>query len=445
MTRRAHTARALAIVMLGLTTAACGSTSDESTGSTDDSAAAGGGGADASGEITFSSHVSGMDQVVAAFNEEQDDIEVTFEQTPSPNQGGNAKLTNGLKAGNAPDVATVEYQDLPSFVSQGGIQPLDELAADQLGDLSDGVRSMVTFADQTWAMPYDVGPMVYFYREDVFAEAGVEVPETWEEFAQAAETISTENPGTSIASSWPNESKLFAALAWQAGGSWFEASDDAWNIDLQDEATTKVADYWQELIDNEYIPVQQGFSDEWTADLQSGDLVGYIGASWGAGGLESRTAETSAGSWRVAPLPHWGEPASGTYGGSSFVITEDSDNPEAAAAFVSWLASSPEGLAARGDIGVSYPAEPGLVPAAEEAAAGKLEHFGGQNIYEVFNAQAEVIVEGWTWGPTQSTLTTLADGLGQVGSGGTIAEALATAQESTISQLENDGVSVEQR
>ena len=155
-----------------------------------------------------------MDRVVAAFNASQSDITVAFEQSAGPAQGGNATLTNGIKAGNAPDIATVEYQDLPSFVSQGGLRPVDDLAPDALKNVPAGILGSVTFADRTWAVPYDAAPMVLFYRADVYQEVGIDLPATWQDFQAAAAKIAAERPGSYAASFWPNDSKLFAGLAW---------------------------------------------------------------------------------------------------------------------------------------------------------------------------------------------------------------------------------------
>jgi multiple sugar transport system substrate-binding protein len=427
-------AKPLAVVtVMTLALAGCGAGDDDAGAATAD---AGSG----SGAITFSSHIAGMDKVVAAFNAEQSDIKVTFEQTPAPAKGGNAKLTNSLKAGNAPDLATVEYQDLPSFVSLGGLRPVGDLAKDTLNGMPKGIVSSVTFADQTWAVPYDAAPMVLFYRADVYKALGINPPATWQDFEKAAQTIASKKPGTSIASFWPNESKLFAGLAWQNKAHWFQADGDAWKVSMDDPQTTQVADYWQGLIDKKLVKVEQGFSDEWANSLASGKVVGYIGAAWGAAGLVTRTPDT-AGKWRVAQLPSWGTPASGMYGGSTFVITKNSKNAKAAATFASWLATSGEGFKARGDAGVTYPASTGLVATAK--AAVPTTHFGGQDIYAEFDKSAASIVEGWTWGPTLSTLTALNDGFGKVGSGGSVEEALQAAQASTITEMKTAGLKVD--
>lgn len=414
--------------------AACGG----GTGAKDATADLGSG----TGTIRFASHLPGMDKVVAAFNASQPDIKVTFEQSAGPAQGGNATLTNGIKAGNAPDVATVEYQDLPSFVSQGGLRPVDDLAGDALANTPKGILSSVTFADRTWAVPYDAAPMVLFYRADVYQELGITPPTTWQDFKAAAATIAAKKPGTYAASFWPNDSKLFAGLAWQNGASWFHTTGDAWQVSMTDPQTTQVADYWQGLIDDKLVKVQQGLSEEWASDLVSGKVVGYVGASWGAAGLATRTPD-QAGKWQVAQLPNWGTPASAMYGGSTFAITKSSHNARAAATFAKWLTTAPEAFTARGKAGVPYPANAELL--APVKAGVTTSHFGSQDIYAQFTQSVGNLHEGWTWGPSLSTFVALSDGFGKLTTGGTVRQALQDAQAATVADMRSSGLTVETR
>ncbi|MEU0748332.1 extracellular solute-binding protein, partial [Streptomyces albogriseolus] len=69
--------------------------------------------------ITFWSALRGSQEVVDAFNRTHDRIQVDFQQIPSGGQGGYAKLSNAARAGNAPDVATIEYPQVPGFAIDG--------------------------------------------------------------------------------------------------------------------------------------------------------------------------------------------------------------------------------------------------------------------------------------------------------------------------------------
>lgn len=394
-----------------------------------------------SGEITFWTAVAEMGPVVDAYNASQDAIKVNYEEIPNGGNGGYAKILAALQAGEGPDVAGFEYPNLPQFVAGGHVLPINDLVDESvLSKYSDQLRGLVTFADQMYAMPFDQAPLVVYYRQDLLEAAGVtEVPKTWDEFRTAAEKVHANDPSKYLVSYNPNEPAVMASLAWQAGAKWYSVDDDSWKLDINSEESKKVADYWQSLVDDDLVLVTASFSDEWTAAMAEGTTVGVVGASWSAAGIKNRTEETEgAGNWIAATPPSWGEPASAYYGGTSYAITNGTDNPEAAAAFLEWLTTSPEAFAARGEAGSTFPAYPGLESAVEFPS-----DYYANDIYSVFNESAASVVDGWSWGPAWDiTNTALADALGTVGQGGSIADALTKAQDITRTELEAMGLSI---
>lgn len=299
------------------------------------------------------------------------------------------------------------------------------------------------FGDKTYALPYDAAPMVMWYRKDMLDKAGVGTPKTWEEFEQAGKKLKAVAPDAYLASFNPNETQVTAALAWQAGAKWFGSDADSWKVGVNDQATQKVAAYWQKLIDEKIVKVQQAFSDEWTADLASGAVVGVLGANWSATGIQKRTeASGQKGQWIAAEAPNWGTPAGALYGGSTFNITKSSKNPAAAAKFIEFLATNQEAIKARGNTGSAYLAFPGLTPVAQEAYDAS---YFGNDIYEVFDKAYANLTPGWQWGPNWDiTNTALKDAYGKLTTGGTVQEAVKTAQGATVAGLKQNGLSVKE-
>ena len=400
---------------------------------------------EASGEITFWSSMAGMDKVAEKFNNSQDKIKVKFETIPNGGNGGYAKLSTAITAGNGPDVSTIEYAQLPQFVSNGQVQPLDGFIdkANTVDKLNGQIRGLVQFDGKSYGLPYDAAPMVMWYRKDLLDKAGATVPKTWEEFEAAGKKLKAVAPKSYLASFYPNEPTLMAALAWQGGAKWFSTEGDSWKLGLRDEATKKVADFWQRMIDSKIVKVEQAFSDEWSADLANGTLAGVLGANWGATGIQKRTeASGQKGKWIAAEAPNWGTPANAFYGGSSFNITKSSKNPAAAAKFIEFLATSPEAVAARGNTGSAYLAYPGLTKEAQKAFdAG----YFGNDIYAVFDKAYATILPDWQWGPNWDiTNTALKDNFGALTTGGKLDSALDSSAESTLSGLKQNGLSVKE-
>ncbi|OEJ25482.1 ABC transporter substrate-binding protein [Streptomyces agglomeratus] len=396
--------------------------------------------------ITFWGWTKGSKEVVDAFNASHEDIRVTYEEIPSGNAGGYAKISNAVKAGNAPDLVSIEYPMLPEFVSQGAVQDIS-------GHLSDDVKrkflpqavELTTLGGKNWAVPFDASPQALYYRKDLFEKYGVEVPRTWAEFREAAGKVRKADKKARIGTFFPDDPTTFQAMAWQAGAQWFKAEGDTWKVDTTDAATKKVSAYWQGLLDDDLIRNNASFSPEWTNSLKSGGTIGYLGASWGAGVLSATLPEQS-GKWAVAPMPSWdGKPASGMLGGSTFAVTKDSEKTGAAVEFARWMTTTEAGVRARISSGTSsaFPAAAELRPAARAAFDAKF--YGGQDIYRVFEDAGASISPNWAWGPsTGTTNTVIKDQFGKVTNGGaTIADAVEAGHEATVSELRKRGLKVE--
>ncbi|MFG2694368.1 ABC transporter substrate-binding protein [Kitasatospora sp. NPDC048407] len=440
--RALRLAAAATATVLGVTLlAACGSDGDKSASASD----AGSDGKPVS--ITFWGWAKGTKDVVQAFNASHPNIQVTFEEIPSGNAGGYAKISNAVKAGNAPDVFNVEYPQLPDFVSQGAVQDISKLvSADLKGKYLPQSMELTTLGGSTWALPLDASPQALYYRKDLFEKAGVAVPKTWDEFKDAAAKLKAADANTRIATFFPDDPSTFEAMVWQAGAKWFGTSGDSWKVDMAGADTKKVADYWQGMITDDLIRVQPSFSQQWTASLQKGETAAYLGAAWGGGVLKSTlgTDPAANGKWAVAPMPSWdGQPASGMLGGTTFAVSKDSKKAKAAVEFATWATTTPEGIQARIASGSSsaYPADPELIPVAK--AAFKTEFYGGQDIYAIYQDAAKSIKPNWAWGPSMgATNSSMKDAFGKLGQGTTVPSAVDAAQQATLAELKNRGLKV---
>ncbi|MFD3995690.1 ABC transporter substrate-binding protein [Streptomyces sp. NPDC058548] len=396
--------------------------------------------------ITFWGWAKGSKDVVDAFNASHTDIQVKFEEIPSGTAGGYAKISNAVKAGNAPDLVSIEYSSLPEFVSSGALQDIGgEFTEADRAKLLPQTVELTTLGGKSWAVPFDAAPQAFFYRKDLFAQYKVQVPTTWDEFKKAAEQVKKADAKARIATFFPDDPTTFQAMAWQAGAQWFKAENDTWKIDTTDAATTKVAGYWQGLLDAGLVHKNASFSPEWTGSLKNGTTIGYLGASWGAGVLKGTLPEQS-GKWGVAPMPSWdGKPASGMLGGTSFAVTKDSKQQAAAVTFAEWMSTTEAGVKARIASGTSsaFPAAAALRPVAKKAFDAS--YYGGQDIYALFEAAGASISPNWAWGPTTGTTnTTIKDHFGKITQGGPgITDAVKAGHDATVAELTKRGLKVE--
>ncbi|MFG3102087.1 ABC transporter substrate-binding protein [Streptomyces sp. NPDC048182] len=398
--------------------------------------------------VTFWSALRGSKEVVDAFNRTHRTVRVDFEQIPAGAQGGYAKLSNAARAGNAPDVATIEYPQVPGFA-------IDGVARDITGLLSDGLRrklqpqalGLTTFEGKVVSVPLDVEPMVMHYRTDLFERFGLRPAATWDEFAEQARTVRAKARERRLAIFPTDGMAQFAAWSWQAGARWFDTSGGAWNVSLADAPSRRVAAYWQRLIDRGDVFANAVESSQSDAQISGGLVLARLTGAWDAG-AQMNARPGQKGQWRIAPMPQWdtGRPVVGTQGGSTFAITADCRHPEAAMEFIEWQVSHPDALRARLSSGTSsqFPAAPALVAVGREAF--DRSYYGGQDVYTLFEQEAGKIGADWTWGPRMSaTQRVMQDSFARVGGGqGSLTDSLRAAQEGTMPDLEALGLSTTQ-
>ncbi|GAA3129655.1 multiple sugar transport system substrate-binding protein [Kribbella aluminosa] len=396
----------------------------------------------ASGEIVFWSFLKGSDAVAAAFEKTHPGIKVKFE-TQAGGPDYYTKLSNAVKSGAVPDVAVAEYTRLPEIVSLGGAQDLTPAAGALVEKtFPEPIRQLVTLGGKTWGVPRDAAPMLYYYRKDFFAAHGLTPATTWDEFRALAAKVVKADRKARAAAYLSGDANLLTDLSWQAGAHWFGTDGDAWTVNVDDAASKKVVNYWQGLAKDHLVGTFPTYADEFWQGVQSNKVVGYVCASWCAGGLQA-TVPGQTGKWAVAELPSWdGKPASAMWGGSSFIIPKGAKNAAAAQTFINWITTDPTGIAAWYGSGTSsmYPASPELLPVAKKSFNTKF--FGGQDIFEVGTRSYTAVTGGWTWGPAMSvTDKALLDRIGKI-QAGSLGDALAGVDAETTKALQSRGLNV---
>ncbi|GAA2080297.1 ABC transporter substrate-binding protein [Microbacterium hatanonis] len=437
-----HTKRAVAMGVALLSAIALAGCSTGSTGTSGEAAAC----APSEGDVTleFTSWIPGIEDAAAIWNAENPGIQVQVQTGPNGNSGTYQNFFSQLEAGNAPDLGQIEYDALSSFRVQDGLEDLsnceDVVAAE--ADFIPWTWNQVTLGgDGVYGIPQDSGPMALFYRSDLFEQNGIAVPTTWDEYKDAAKKIRA--LGGYITNFSTADINQFAGFVWQANGDWFTNDGDAWSVDLSGDASKTVADYWQELLDEDLVATYPAWTEEWNNAYNSSEVWSWTSAVWGANSISSGAPDT-AGKWSVAPAPQWkaGESAAGNWGGSSVAVFKGSEHVYEAAKFALWLNTSEEALTALNESANIYPATTaGLeLPSLQEG----VEFYGGQAIYDVFAEAAAEVNPDFVWGPTMTqTYADVSDGFQKAVTGqGTLLEALESAQSSTISTLKAQSIPV---
>ncbi|MEU6803226.1 ABC transporter substrate-binding protein [Streptomyces neyagawaensis] len=381
---------------------------------------------------------AGYEKIVDQWNASHPNIKITFKKIPSGPKGGYTQISNALTAGKGPCLAQIEYQNIPSMLVKNSVMDITQYASDGMDKYVPSAVSASSVGGKIYGVPVDVGPMVLFYRKDLFAKYGItKPPATWAEYKADAEKVTAADRGVKFGTMLGDANGM-AAFTLQTGQSWYSTKGDSWTVSIDNPGTRKIASYWQDLKDKGLVAkTGNAWDPQFNKASEAGKVLTFVGAAWSAGGLKSDLQNLS-GKWRVAPMPTWeaGDGKSASSGGSATSVMTGCKTPKEAVQFADFLSSDPQA--------VKTGIEGGLYPASkagqdDPSLTGGDPYFGGQKVGDVYKASAAQVPSTWTNGPTFQQVET--DFTGAIGQG-TLPDAVTKVQASTVAAIKKLGLSV---
>ena len=267
-------------------------------------------------------------------------------------------------AGKGPDIALMQATAQPiNFAIRGAIVDLKEMAntydADEGGwdaiasRFSPGALTPFEFDNKVYALPESQSYDVMFYRKDVFAELGLSVPRTWEEFYQIVPVLQRNNlevglPDISavvsgVVQSAPANQNMFSALLFQKGGTYYK--DDLKSTAFDEEPAKEAFAELVECYTKFDFPVKYNFYNR----FRSGEMPIAIQMYTQYNQLKAAAPEIE-GLWGMAPIPGTivgvdenGNELIDRSQGSTItgcVMFEKTEDKEAAWEFIKWYTSA---------------------------------------------------------------------------------------------------------
>lgn len=282
-----------------------------------------------------------------------------------------------------PDIVSVENREAEIFWAQfpdcfADLQTLgyDDATAAMFPDFK---RAELQAGGKVYAMPWDSGPVMMFYRRDFYEAAGVDPASitTWADFIEAGSKVSAANPGVVMSQADINgDTEFFLMIGNENGCEYFSA--DASAITVNSPACAETLDTIKAMVDAGTIT-----GANWGEKIQS--MVGGTVATQMYGGWYEGTVRTNAtdqaGKWGVYRMPSVtaGGPRAANFGGSALAITAGSANKEAAYAYLLHTLGTTEGQ-------ITMLREYGLVPSLLAALTDPYveqpqEFWGGQQVW----------------------------------------------------------------
>jgi sn-glycerol 3-phosphate transport system substrate-binding protein len=176
--------------------------------------------------------------------------------------------------------------------------------------------------------------VLLYYNKDLFAENGLTAPTTWEELAEAAQTLTTEDRwGILIPNSWP----YWVFQPFAAGGGQNIVSDSDVEVYFDNEGVIGALDFWVHLYE-EHQATPTGVQDNWgdaPGAFTDGNAAMIVHSTGSLPGILGR-ATFDVG---VSALPgEEGDFYTVTGGGNLYMVAGiDEATAEAAWRFVEWL------------------------------------------------------------------------------------------------------------
>lgn len=252
--------------------------------------------------------------------------------------------------GEPPALAVMLATDIYDLINAGYIAPLDKYVAgagDYLDDFFPAFMANSYYDDMIWGIPFQRSDVVLYYNADLFAEAGLEPPTSWQSWAEAAQALTVRDGdevtrwGIEYPSGWPYW--LFQPLAIGSGQNIVGESDTEVYFDNPD--VIEAVQFYIDL-SHVYEVMPEGVQAIWgqaPTDLASGQTAMIVHSSGSLTGILEQ-ADFEVG---VMPIPgqQEGDYASVPGGGNLYVLDGvDEVQQDAAWLFIQFL-TEPERVA----------------------------------------------------------------------------------------------------
>lgn len=253
--------------------------------------------------------------------------------------------------GEPPALAVMLATALYDLINADYIAPMDGYIAEMedgeayLADFLPAFLANSYYDDQLWSIPFQRSAVVMYYNADMFKDAGLEPPTSWQSWADAAQALTvaegdTTNWGLQFPSGWPYW--LFQPLAIGTGQN---ILDDDCTVVFDDPKVIEAVQFYIDL-SAEYGAMPAGVQSVWptaTTDFASGVTAMITHSSGSLSGIVEQA------DFEVGVMAYPGQ-EEGTYasvpGGGNFYIMKGApqEQQDAAWKFVEFI-SQPEYVA----------------------------------------------------------------------------------------------------
>ena len=251
-----------------------------------------------------------------------------------------------------PDLAVTETRSIGALVALSGLMDLTSFIEPYKADLNATALGYCTMDGKIYCAPWDIGPVVTFYRRDIFTAAGLAsdpdsvsaMVATYEDYLATCKTIKEKTGLNCFAQNKANNyGWMLENMLWQQGLGYYDASGKVtMDAPYVVEAVKKIGTFWEAGVVSDSLE----WTDPWYAEMNAAigntdtpPVATVVIAAWMGNFLRTWIAADQAGNWGVALMPAYtaGGVRASNQGGSTYFIPAGSQNPDAAKAFIEFV------------------------------------------------------------------------------------------------------------
>ena len=261
-----------------------------------------------------------------------------------------------FRNGTPTDIAYVGQDWLPAWAAAGFLAPLDGIApADVLADLKKDIAgfslSDMTYKGKLYGLPYYADTISFIYNKKILKDAGIPVPQTWEDVMSAAEKLKAQGMEHPIVYEFnqelPNFFDAFVSQVYGRGGDLFDKDQKA-IFDNPDSAAYKQLQWLAEAFKKDLVQ-QETHESKVIPSMNTGKNAFTVVFNYVLAAMNNAAEQPLAGQFALAPMP--GEAHSALGFTKFYSITaqaaKDPARAEAAWKFINFMAGKPYRVAKR--------------------------------------------------------------------------------------------------
>jgi arabinogalactan oligomer / maltooligosaccharide transport system substrate-binding protein len=313
--------------------------------------------------------------IVDAFEAENPNYTIEMEAVPFDQ--AQQRYDTAAQGGEAPDILRAEIAWTPQFAAQGYLADITDLVSEEdRADYLEAPFNYNVYQETVFGIPQVTDAPALLYNVEMFEKAGVSPPTSLDELVSACETF-----GSGKGIFLRGDSYFVQPWIWGYGGGLLDPSSQ--QILIDDPGSVAGLEAYTNLFNNECAFPNEDFANDYE-NMQTafgeGEVAMIVNGPWATADLLARPAFKDPANLGVAPIPPGPEGQGSPVGGHNYVISESTENLEAAYEFISWL-NSAENQA-------TLAAENNLVPTRNSAY--ELPEVQDNRIISDFKAQMEV-------------------------------------------------------